>query len=309
MNKKEKKISRKEFLKTSSAALLGFGLSSFGLKKAEARTTTKEPPVLNELGRTSIKVSPIGFGASRTMEPALVMAALDAGFNFMDTGRSYFNGQNEVMLGKAVAERRKDVIIQSKFSVSFREQEGGLASADEVKRTTAAMSSSLEACLKALRTDYIDIMLIHGATSPEVIHHEAVMGFFEAEKRKGKIRAHGFSTHTNQAELVRAAHQKLFYDVIMVTYNHKGSYIHMNSGRYSEWDQPALEVEMDKAKKSGIGLVAMKTCSAGPYAPDEETEPSFEHALRWIFNQNKVHTMAVAMGNFDQIEENLRALS
>jgi aryl-alcohol dehydrogenase-like predicted oxidoreductase len=308
MNKKEKKMSRKEFLKTSSAALLGLKLSSFGSKNVEAKTTANKAPALNELGRTGIKVSPIGFGASRTMEPALVMAALDAGFNFLDTGRSYFNGQNEVMVGKVVKDIRKDVVIQSKFGVDVREQEGGLASADEVKKVTADMSSSLEACLKALGTDYIDIMLIHGATSPELIHHEAVMGFFEAEKKKGKIRAHGFSTHTNQIELIRAANLKRFYDVIMVTYNHKGSYIHMNSGRYSEWDQGSLEVEMDKAYKSGIGLVAMKTCSAGPYAPDNEAKPSFEHALRWILDRHKVHTMAVAMGNFDQIEENRRAL-
>jgi aryl-alcohol dehydrogenase-like predicted oxidoreductase len=308
MNKKEKKMSRKEFLKSTSAALLGFGLSSFGSKKVETKTKANKASGFNELGRTGIKVSPIGFGASRTMEPALVMAAIDAGFNLMDTGRSYFNGQNEVMVGKVVDGRRKDVVIQSKLRVDVREEGGGLASAGEVRRVTADMASSLDKSLKVLGTDYIDIMLIHGATSPEIIHHEAVMGFFEREKKKGKIRAHGFSTHTNQIELMRAANQKLFYDVIMVTYNHKGSYIHMNSGRYSEWDQPTLEVEMDKAYKSGTGLVAMKTCSGGPYAPDEETEPSFEHALRWILDQNKIHTMAVAMGNFEQIEENRRVL-
>ncbi len=301
-------MSRKEFLKTSSAALLGYGLSGFVTKKTESKTASKEASPLNELGRTGIKVSPIGFGASRTMESALVLAALDAGFNFLDTGRSYFNGRNEVMVGKAVADRRKEAVIQSKLSMNVREQEGGLTSADVVKRVIDEMESSLEASLKALGTDYIDVMLIHGATSPEIIHHEAVMAFFDSEKKKGKIRAHGFSAHTNQIELLRVASRQLFYDVIMVTYNHKGSYIHMNSGRYSEWDQPALEVEMDRAKKNGIGLVAMKTCSAGPYSPDEKTESSFEHALRWILNQNRVHTMAVAMGNFEQIEENIRAL-
>lgn len=299
-------MSRKEFLKSTSAALLGFGLSSFGSKKVEAKTEANKSSGPNDLGRTGIKVSPIGFGASRTMEPALVMAAMDAGFNFMDTGRSYFNGRNEVMVGKVVAGRRKDVVIQSKLRADLQEKE--LTSSEAIERLSRNMASSLEASLKALGTDYIDIMLIHGATAPEVIHHEAVMAFFENEKKKGKIRAHGFSTHTNQIELMRAANQKLFYDVIMVTYNHKGSYIHMNSGRYSEWDQPSLEVQMDKAKKNGFGLVAMKTCSAGPYSPDEKTQPSFEHALRWILNRNIVNTMAVAMGNFEQIEENRRVL-
>lgn len=307
MKKKETKISRKEFLKSSSAALLGFGLSSFRPKKVEAKIEANKASGPNELGKTGIKVSPIGFGASRTMEPALVMAAMDAGFIFLDTGRSYSNGQNEVMVGKVVAGRRKDVIIQSKLRADLEEKE--LTSSEAIESLNRNMSSSLEASLKALGTDYIDIMLIHGATSPKVIHHEAVMAFFEKEKKKGKIRAHGFSTHSNQIELIGAANLKRYYDVIMVTYNHKGSYIHMNSGRYSEWDQPALEVEMDKAKKNGFGLVAMKTCSAGPCSPDKKTKPSFENALRWILNRNKVHTMAVAMGNFEQIEENRRVLS
>jgi hypothetical protein len=170
------------------------------------------------------------------------------------------------------------------------------------------MTASMEASLKALRTDYIDIMLIHGATDPNVIYHESVMAFFETAKQAGKIIAYGFSSHSNQVELLRAANQKKFYEVIMVPYNHKGSYIHMNSGSYSEWDQPALEIEMDKAKKRGVGMIGMKTCSGGPYAPDEKTEPSFEHALRWILAQDKVHTMAVAMGNFEEIEENRRVL-
>ena len=53
----------------------------------------------------------------------------------------------------------------------------------------------------------------------------------------------------------------------------------------------------------------MKTCSGGPFASGSDTKPSFDKALRWILDQGKVHTLAVAMGNFQQIEENLRALT
>jgi len=297
-------MSRKEFLKTSSVALLGFGVLGMGCKNKSEENTSG----LVKLGRTGIKVAPVGFGASRTMEPSLVYAAIDAGFNLLDTGRSYSRGQNEVMVGEVVEPRRKDVVIQSKLRVRLKSQEDGSFAAEDVKNAIDGMTISMEESLKALRTDYIDIMLIHGATDPEVIYHEAVMEFFATAKKEGKIRVHGFSSHTNQVELMIAANQKKFYDVIMVTYNHKGSYIHMNSGSYSEWDQPALEIEMNKAKKRDVGMIAMKTCSGGPYAPDDKTEPSFEHALRWVLAQNKVHTMAVAMGNFEQIEENRRVL-
>jgi hypothetical protein len=242
------------------------------------------------------------------MEPSLVNAALDAGFYFLDTGRSYSRGKNEVMVGEVVESRRKDVVIQSKLRVRLNSQEDGSFAAEDVKKTIDDMTASMDTSLKALRTDYIDIMLIHGATDPDVIYHESVMGFFEAAKKEGKIRAYGFSSHSNQIELLRAANQKKFYEVIMVPYNHKGSYIHMNSGGFSEWDQPALEVEMAKAKKRGAGMIAMKTCSGGPCALGEKTEPTFENSLRWVLAQDRVHTMAVAMGNFEQIEENSRAL-
>jgi aryl-alcohol dehydrogenase-like predicted oxidoreductase len=304
MKNNKGKMTRKEFLKTSSVALLGFGVLGTGYKKASGKGASG----LVKLGQTGLDISPIGFGASRTMEPSLVDAAIETGFTFLDTGRSYTNGRNEVMIGEVLRSRRKDVVIQSKLRVRLNSQENGSFSAEDVKKTLGDMAASMNASLKSLRTDYIDIMLIHGASDPKIVFHEPIMKFFESAKKEGKIRAHGFSSHANQIELLRAANKNPFYEVIMVPYNHKGSYNHMNSGSYSEWDQPALEVEMDKAKKLGVGLLAMKTCSGGPYSPDGKSEPSFENALRWIIAQNKVHSLAVAMGNFDQMEENRRAL-
>lgn len=304
MKNNKGKMTRKEFLKTSSVVLLGFGVLGTGFKKASGKDASN----LVKLGKTGIEVSQIGFGASRTMEPSLVDAAIETGFTFLDTGRSYTNGRNEVMIGEVLGSRRKDVVIQSKVRVNMKSQEDGSFSAADVKKTLADMAVSMAASLKSLRTDYIDIMLIHGATDHKIVFHESIMKFFESAKKEGKILAHGFSTHANQIELLRAANKTPFYEVIMVPYNHKGSFIHMNSGSYSEWDQPALEVEMDKAKKLGTGLLAMKSCSGGPYSPDGKSEPSFENSLRWVIAQNRVHALAVAMGNFEQMEENRRAL-
>lgn len=304
MKNNKGKMTRKEFLKTSSIALLGFGVLGTGYKKASGKGTSG----LVKLGKTGLDISPIGFGASRTMEPSLVDAAIETGFTFLDTGRSYTNGRNEVMIGEVLGSRRKDVVIQSKVKVNLPRQKDGSFAADDVKKTLGDMTASMDASLKVLQTDYIDIMLIHGAADVKIAFHESIMKFFETAKKEGKIRAHGFSAHANQIDLLRAAIENPFYEVIMVPYNHKGSYIHMNSGGYSEWDQPALEVELDKARKQGVGLLAMKSCSGGPYSPDGKSEPSFENALRWVLAQNKVHALAAAMGNFDQMEENRRAL-
>ncbi|RFT14801.1 MAG: putative oxidoreductase [Candidatus Saccharicenans subterraneus] len=239
------------------------------------------------------------------MEPALVLAVLGAGINFMDTGRSYFRGQNEVMVGRAVGARRKEVIIQSKLRVNLTGEQ--LKSREDINRALKQMEDSLAASLRALNTDYIDIMLIHGAEEASIIHHPEIMKFFEEKKKEGAIRAHGFSTHLNQVELVRAENGAGFYDVIMTTYNHKGAYVHMNTGRKSSWDQDALERELRQARERGVGLVAMKTCSGGPYATSAEVRPSYAGALRWIMQRNVVHTMAVAMASHEQIRENLRA--
>jgi len=310
MKKRARPIPRKEFLKAASWAAASFFLSGVNLIRSAQEKNNQIFPrpektiPLIELGRTGIRVTPMGFGASRTMDSSLLRAALNEGLNFVDTGRSYFGGQNEVMVGQTVAAARKDIIIQSRLRVPITET--GLASPEEIKNVLKGMGASLSASLKALQTDYLDILLVHGAESPRVVHHEAIMEFFDQQKKKGVIRACGFSSHARQVELLQAANQKLFYDILMVPYNHKGAYVHMNTGRANRWDQPALEAELDRARKNGLGLIAMKTCSGGPYSASPDSTPSYAQALRWILRRGKVHAMAVAMANFSQIEENLQ---
>ncbi len=241
------------------------------------------------------------------MEPRLVRAAVDAGMNFFDTGRSYSGGRNEEMVGSALAGRRREVVLQSKLELRLPPGSGPGLSAALARRLTEEMGRSLEASLRALGTDCIDILLIHNATDPELAHHEAVRAFFAGAKKAGKIRAHGFSSHANQIAMLGAATRENFYDVVMVPYNHKGSYVHANSGRADAWNQAELETEMKKARERGIGLVAMKTCSGGPCPPKGGGRPDFTSALGWILARDRVDGMAVAMANFQQIREDLEA--
>jgi len=135
LDKDAKPLSRKEFLKTAAAGILGICFSSISVKDSNSAGQKKneERPGLAELGRTGIKVTPLGFGASRTMEQSLVMAALEAGLNFLDTGRSYFRGQNEMMIGRATAGLRKEVVIQSKLDLGLTSQQ--LNSPAEIKKS------------------------------------------------------------------------------------------------------------------------------------------------------------------------------
>jgi aryl-alcohol dehydrogenase-like predicted oxidoreductase len=193
-------LSRKEFLRKSSKGLLAltlFGKIPLSLLPAREAYAKAYPPY-RTVGRTQLKVTPVGFGASRTMEPAMVKSALDSGINFLDTGRIYYNGQNEVMLGKVVRGIRKEVVIQSRALVFLRGKDELLKSVEGSKKIRTMLDTSLSESLKALQTDYIDIYLIHGASKVAIIEHEAVMDFFRVAKEKGQIRACGFSSHDNQ---------------------------------------------------------------------------------------------------------------
>ena len=304
-------MSRKQFLGRTTAGLFALGVSGaipswlMGSESPGAGSF----PRYRTLGRSGIEVSALGFGVSRTMEPALVKRALEAGITFFDTGRSYFNGQNEVMVGKALKAQRKNVIIQSKMKVRINAKDRTLTSAEGARKLKNRMRLSLDQSLKALQTDYIDVFLVHRVSSVEVIHHEVVLEFLSTAKKRGQLRAAGFSSHSNQIELLRANNESRFYDVVMVPYNHRGSFNHARTGRHSEWDQPALEAEMKRAEENNIAIVAMKTCSAGPYSPDGDSAPSYKEALKWVLNHSFIKTAAAAMGNLEEMNENVRAMT
>jgi aryl-alcohol dehydrogenase-like predicted oxidoreductase len=234
---------------------------------------------------------------------------VDVGLNFFDTGPMYFDGQNEPMVGKELQDVRKEVVIQTKVEAGLREVIGKLDQPAVVKEMIKGMTASLNNSLKSLRTDTIDILVFRNAQSTDIIGHEAVMEFINVAKSRGQIRAVGFATHKNQTELVKFANESKFYDVVMVAYNHKGVYTAVGTGRVGTWDQAELENEMQKCERNDIGVVAMKTCSGGPYSPDARDKPTYSAALKWLLGHSYIRTMAVAMTTMDEIEEDIRAMS
>jgi predicted aldo/keto reductase-like oxidoreductase len=301
--KKDKKIlTRKQFLQTSA------GIFTAGLFRSGQSGSSGSPFLKISLGRTGLTVTPICFGASRTQEPALVKTVLDRGINFLDTGRSYSNGQNEVMLGAALKGRRNQVVIQSKARLQIDRAGKELQSAEAADKIIKQLDNSLNASLKALQTDYIDILLYHSASSYELLYHDAVLNFFNRAKTIGKIRASGFSIHNDYLDVFEKASDDPVYDVVMVPYNYKGSYIHSLSGIPSEWDQPRLERSLKKYHDKKTAVIVMKTCSAGPFGLSDSDKPTYRDAIKWVLKKDYIDCAAVAMLNFDQIEEDLSAL-
>jgi len=295
-------MSRKKFLSAAVSGLAGLKI----LARANNRNLT-ENNGMRKVGKTGISISPVAFGASRTNDESLIRYAIDKGFTSIDTGRNYANGNNEKLVGKSVSGIRDRVVIQSKLRLDLNELPSGgkgKKGSDEIR---SILNSKLEESLKALNTDYIDILLYHDAPGENMLFHPEVMKFYDNLKKSGVIRAHGYSTHNDLISLHERNNKELFYDIIMAPFNHKGSFVHSVSGRYEEWDQNRLIAALTEAGNKGIGIVAMKTCSGGTYSPDPDMKPSYSEAVRWVIQHSFVSTAAVAMSSFEQIDEYVSA--
>ncbi len=300
----KRNITRKEFISGTVAGLAGIKMIPY------LRTVkVTEVPLRRSIGKTGIMVPPVCFGATRTNDESLIKYAIDKGFSFIDTGRSYANGNNERLVGRAVSGIRNKVVIQSKLRLDPNEltQDGkGKKGAEEIK---SALNFKLEASLKALGSDYIDILLYHDASLENLLFHPEVMRFFDDLRSAGVIKACGFSTHNDLMNLPERNNRELFYDVIMVPFNHKGSFVHSVTGSFSEWDQNRLITALTEAGNKGIGVIAMKTCSAGKYSPSPDVEPGYPEAVRWVIRHSYISSAAVAMANFEQVNEHVPLLS
>jgi aryl-alcohol dehydrogenase-like predicted oxidoreductase len=293
-----KRISRKDFFEKSLA-----GLAGISLIPGHTYENNTLHANMRDLGKTGIKVCPLCFGAPRTNDESLIRYAIEKGMNFIDTGRAYGNGNNEKLVGRAINGIRKNIIIQSKIRLELAELPSNGKGKKGYAEIREVLSAKLEASLKALGTDYIDIMLIHDARNEDLLFHPEVMRFFSEAKKAGTIKAHGFSSHNDYLNIPARNNKENFYDVIMTPFNHKGSFIHSQSGTYSEWDQNKLTGILSEAGSKGIAVVSMKTCSGGPYSPAHGSQASFREAVRWVLGHDFVSSVAVAMSNFEQVNE------
>lgn len=151
---------------------------------------------LRPLGRTGLQVSAISLGVMNfggaTDEPTaerMLLTALDAGVNLVDTADIYHRGESETMLGRLLARsgRRDAVLIATKCGME--------ASADPNDRGASRrhIIASCERSLRRLGTDRIDVLQLHRAFLDVAV--EETMSAFDQLVRDGKISLAGSSTH------------------------------------------------------------------------------------------------------------------
>ena len=165
------------------------------------------------------------------------------------------------------------------------------------------LNKRIEESLIALNTDYIDVMLYHSAELESLCFHDAVLKFYDNQKSSGIIKAHGFSSHDYELDLVKRNNLDGFYDVIVHPFNFQGSFIHSLSRWSAIWDQELLIELLKEAHSKGTGIIAMKTCSGGPHSLTPGGMATYHDAVKWVTDKDYVNSATVAMPSYEQVSE------
>lgn len=138
-------------------------------------------------------ISPLALGCMSLKgnlkeDQKIIQAAISGGINFLDTADLYQNGLNEEIIGTALRNRRKDVIVATKVGNQRREDGSGW----DWNPKKSYILKSVEESLKRLHTDYIDLYQLHGGTLEDP--WDETLEAFEILKSQGKIRSFGISS-------------------------------------------------------------------------------------------------------------------
>ncbi len=228
------------------------------------------------LGRTGLNVSALALGTvelgldygiavpGEFGRPAeadairLVHAAIDAGINFIDTARAY--GSSEEVVGKALRDRRQQVVLASK--VRHVLPSDGSPLSDAALRDQ--LHQSLDTSLRQLQTDYLDIWQIHHVDAPLLSQIAVVAELFAEVRAAGKVRFFGGSTYG--AELPLAALGADLFDMLQVT--------------YSVLDQRLVDHVFPAAAQKGVGILVRSILLKGALTERADYLPEHLAPLR-----------------------------
>lgn len=288
---------RRDFLKKSILGLSGAALIPASFKAA----SNAGMPVKNELpsrtlGKTGLKIPVLSMGTGDTNNPTLVKGVLESGVRLFGTSTYYGNGNNEAMLGGIFKTMPRDsFLVATSTMPKGTDHQNGLftdATAGE------AFRSDIEKSMKRLNVDYLDILFLPFAAKRESVFFEPLLRVMEDFKKQGKARFIGIATHSYVDQAIRAAADTKIYDVVMAAYN-------FNLGEHLQ----AVNDAVAYGASAGLGMIAMKTM-AGGYWDKERTQPiSSRAALKWVLQNENIHTLMSGMTTFEELQNNLALLN
>jgi predicted aldo/keto reductase-like oxidoreductase len=234
---KREKVSRREFLERSAIASTAAALST-SPRRAEA-APGKIPH--RTLGRTGASVSILAMGCgsrflmySADEASGVLEKALALGINYFDTAMDYGDGESETRVGRVMATRRKDAFLATKVPTRARTRDTALR--------------EVEASLKRLQTDHVDLLHLHSLGKEEDLAKiEAADGALKAlyELREQEVaRAIGMTSHTDGPTMAKAI-ERSDIDCVQMA---------MNPARALRFEEMALPA----ANKKNLGVILMK---------------------------------------------------
>jgi len=292
MNQRD--MGRRDFMKTlglaGTAALLA-GRARAADEAGKAPAASQKVPT-RPFGKAGVNVASLALGGAFGVpcNALLLDLALKHGVTYWDTADCYGNGNSELGLGQFFEKfpaARKQVFLVTKGHLG-------------------ALPDQLSRSLERMKTDAVDLYLVHGLGSSRELTPE-VKAWVEKAKQAGKIRLFGFSTHGNMEECLKGAAEAGWVDGIMLTYN------------YRLMQSDAMRAAVDAAAKAGIGLLAMKSQGGGPVKTDSEAElklaghflakgyTSQQAKLKALWDNPAIASICVAMGSTTVLLANVAA--
>jgi aryl-alcohol dehydrogenase-like predicted oxidoreductase len=224
--------------------------------------------------------------AGRAQAIETIHAALDAGITLVDTAPGYGDGNSESIVGEALEGRRDAIVLATK--VGYR------GSASDVRE-------SVEASLRRLRTDVIDVIQFHGGmyTEEEVRHlfDDGLVRMLETLRGEGKVRFLGFTVE--EPWTARPLIASGAFDVMQVRYN-------------LIYQAAALHV-LNQAREADMGISVMRPMTSGIFqrlthylAPEwQAARDLYDVALKFVLSDSRVHAANVGMRWPYEVEANV----
>ena len=222
-------------------------------------------------GDSSLVCSPIGFGTwemggtqygeiNLREATEAVNYALDHGITLFDTALGYGPYDSEILLGKTLGARRKEVVLVTKVGLTFQERK--LVGLDASR---AHVIREAEGCLSRLGTDWIDLLLIHWPD--HVTPAEETIGALEDLKSAGKIREYGVSN----------------YNVPMMEACERVGHLAANQVGYHLFDRRVEAEVLPYCLEHGIGFMSYGTLGFGLLTGAMTPETKF---VSWDWRSN-----------------------
>ena len=260
-----------------------------------------------QFGHTGLKVPVIGFGAGHIGDDNadeksidhLLNAAVDMGITFFDTARGY--GASEERIGKFLSKRRSEIMLSTKVGYSIPGYEDW---------TYDCIIAGVDAALKLLKTDYIDIVHLHSCPD-SVLKDSGVIDALEKTRESGKIKVAAYS----------GDNENLAYAIETGRFGSVQTSINIA-------DQRNLNALLPRAKEKGLGVIAKRPAANSPWRFSEQpigryaeeywlrlnkmnilrAENLQETALRFTAFTWGVDTIIVGTSNIKHLEENVKMI-